>query len=159
MSESMKDLVVAVALAALGLGTLVVLARTPNSGAQVADVLDFATLPRLYALLLVGLSVLLGASALVRRAREARSAGGLQRARSALADPAVLARAAGSVALTALYVAGLERLAFFPVTAAFLAAMFLVYGRRPLWGVALAALAGAAALDAVFVRVIDLPLH
>ena len=64
-----------------------------------------------------------------------------------------------AMALTALYVAGLERLQFFPVTAVFLAAMFLLYGRRPLWGVGLAALLGAAALDVVFIRVINLPLH
>ncbi len=159
MSESTKDLVVALALVAFGVATLVVLAHTHNNGAHVADVLDFATLPRLYGLLLLGLSVLLAATSLVRKRREMRSGAALGRAPSPLSNPVVLGRAAGTVVLTALYVVGLERLQFFPVTAVFLAAMFLLYGRRPLWGVGLAALLGAAALDVVFIRVINLPLH
>jgi hypothetical protein len=159
MSESAKDLALAAALAAVGGAALIALSRTADKGAHVADVVGFATLPRLYAGILVALSALMGAGALLRMlaGRQAGSTPGA--VAPLLAQRVVLIRTAGTVALTVLYVLGLERFPFFPVTAGFLGASFLLYGRRPLWAVALIAVLGAAILHGVFVGIIDLPLH
>lgn len=159
MPDTTKDCVLAAALIALGAGALVVLAHTRSGGANVADVVGFATLPRLYAGLLIGLGALLGANALLKALRQRAAGAAAARSRSSLADPKVLLRTVGALALLVLYVIGLERFDFLAVTAAFLAAMFLLYGRGPLWRVLLIAAVGAAALDVLFVRIIDLPLH
>lgn len=159
MTESIKDLLLAIGLAALGMAMLLVLHNTHNNGAHVADVLDFATLPRIYALMLTGLSLLLAGSALFNARKKEGTEAASSRARSPHLNPVVLGRAVGTVALTVLYVLGIESLPFFPVTAMFLAVTFILYGRRPFWGVAVVALLGSAALDVVFVRIINLPLH
>ncbi len=135
------------------------LAGTRSGGEDVANVVGFATLPRLYALLLVALSILLGASALIRNRKEARGLIAPDEVHSVLADRTVVLRMVGAVVLLILYVIGLESFSFLPLTIAFLAAMFLLYGRRPLWAVGLVAVLGGLALDIVFIRIIDLPLH
>jgi len=66
MSESAKDSFLAAAFIALGSAALIVLAHTHSGGANVADVVGFGTLPRLYAGLLVGLGALLAGSSLIR---------------------------------------------------------------------------------------------
>ena len=159
MSDSAKDFVLAVVLMALSVVALLVLAGTRSGGEDVANVVGFATLPRLYALLLVALSMLLGASALIRNRKEARGLLAPGEVHSVLADRTVVLRMAGAVVLLVLYVIGLESFSFLPLTIAFLAAMFLLYGRRPLWAVGLVAVLGGLALDIVFIRIIDLPLH
>ena len=159
MSDSTKDFVLAMVLLALSVLALAVLARTRSGGEDVANVVGFATLPRLYALLLAGLSILLAAGALIRNRREARGLIERGEIHSVLADRTVLMRMVGAVGLLVLYVIGLQYLSFLPTTIVFLAAMFLLYGRRPLWAVGLVAVLGGAALDIVFIRIIDLPLH
>lgn len=159
MFESTKDSILAAVLIALGIGALIVLAHTRSGGTDVADVVGFATLPRLYAGLLVGLGGVLAASSLIKRLREARGHSAVHRIRSPLADPTVLVRTFGSIVLLVLYVLGLQQFSFFPVTAIFLAVMFFLYGRGPIWRVLLVAVIGAAALDVLFIRIIDLPLH
>ena len=159
MSESTKDSLLAAVLIVLGIGALVVLAHTRSGGGNVANVVGFATLPRFYAALLIGLGGLLAVSSLVKLLREVRGHQAVHRIRSALADPVVLMRTFGSIVLLVLYVLGLQQLAFFPVTAVFLAVMFFLYGRGPIWRVLIVAVVGAAALDILFIRIIDLPLH
>ena len=128
------------------------LAHTRAGGINVADVVGFATLPRLYAGLLVGLGGVLAASSLVKRLREARGHSAVHRIRSPLADATVLVRTFGSIVLLVLYVLGLQQFSFFPVTAIFLAVMFFLYGRGPIWRVLLVAVIGAAALDVVRIQ-------
>ena len=159
MTESKKDVLLAIALVALGLGTLFVLSRTPDNGTHAADVLDFATLPRIYALMLTALSGVLAVTAWLRGRQVHKWSAPEDRRRSALSEPRVLGRALGTIALTAIYIVAIEHLNFMVATTTFLALTFLLYGRRPLWGVALTAVLGAAALDVVFIRIIDLPLH
>ncbi len=159
MSESTKDFVLAAAFIAVGVAALVVLARTKAGGSSGADVVGFATLPRLYAGLLVGLGALLAASSLFKMLRDARSHHVAPKVRSAFADPIVLMRAFGSIVLMILYVLGLQQFPFFPVTAVFLAVMFFLYGRGPIWRVLLVAILGGAVLDVLFIRIINLPLH
>jgi len=159
MSESAKDCFLAAFFIALGSAALIVLAHTHSGGANVADVVGFGTLPRLYAGLLVGLGALLAGSSLIKLLQEARGRAAVLRIRSPLADPTVLMRTLGSMVLLVLYVLGLQQFTFFPVTAVFLAVMFFLYGRGPIWRVLLVAVVGAAALDVLFIRLIDLPLH
>jgi len=159
MSESGKDSVLAVVLIALGVAALVVLAHTRSGGTSGADVIGFASLPRVYALLLIVLGGMLAASSAARLLREARGRVQPHRIRSALADPTILMRMIGSIVLLVLYAVGLQYFVFFPVTAVFLAAMFLLYGRGPIWRVILVSLLGAGAFDVLFIRIIDLPLH
>lgn len=159
MSERFKDLLLALVLIVVGVGALIVLAHTKSGGTDSANVVGFATLPRLYAALLVGLGLLLAGTSGVQVIKERRGTVTPTMVSSALSDPIVLMRAIGTVVLLVLYVVGLEALPFFPVTVAFLALMFLIYGRKPLWRVLIVAAVGAAALDVVFVRIIELPLH
>lgn len=159
MSELSKDVVLAIVLMVFGAGALIVLAYTHSGGAHVANVVGFATLPRLYASLLIGLGALLGGNSLIEMHRDARAGRAPLRNRSPLADRTVLLRTVGTVALLVLYVIGLEHTAFFPATTVFLGVMFLIYGRAPLWRVLLVAILGAAALDVLFIQVINLPLH
>ena len=159
MSESAKDSVLAAVLIALGVGALVVLAHTRSGGTSGADVIGFASLPRLYAILLIGLGGLLAISSVTKLLGEARGRLQARRIRSALANPTILLRTIGTVVLLILYVLGLQKFVFFPVTALFLAAMFFLYGRGPIWAVILVAIVGAGTLDVLFIRIIDLPLH
>jgi len=159
MSEASKDFLLAIVLIAVSIAALVVLEYTRSGGEDVANVVGFATLPRLYAILLIGLSSLLGISALLRARRESRSSTEQSRVRSLLANRSVLFRMVGAVTLLVLYVLALQYFSFLPVTILFLAAMFLLYGRRPLWRVALVAVLGGVSLDLLFIRIIDLPLH
>lgn len=159
MSETSKDLILALVLMAVSIAALLVLAHTRSGGEDVANVVGFATLPRLYAILLIGLSMLLGGNAVLRARREMRDPAEVGKAGSLLANPTVLIRMVGAVMLLVLYVLALQDFSFLPVTIAFLAAMFLLYGRRPLWRVALVALLGGIGLDVLFIRIIDLPLH
>jgi len=145
-----RDLVTAVALAALGAFVI----WKSRAAADVAFVdaggVTPGTLPTIYAVILVVLSALLGWQAL--RGRIAGKAAAFR------FPPLVWARILGTLALLIAYAVLLPSLPFWLLTFVFLAGLFLLYGhRRPLAMLATAVL-GTAGLELVFIYLLGLPI-
>lgn len=142
------DCVAALVLAGIGL-FVVVQSWTSASGVFVkAGGVTAWTLPGIYGAILVVLSLLLLAKSLLGPA--VRSDFNL--------DRRAWVRVVGTVAVAVLYAFALSAVPFFVATAAVLAALFVLYGRRNLPAVAATALVGAGVLDVLFIRLLKLPL-
>ncbi|AUN93702.1 tripartite tricarboxylate transporter TctB family protein [Pseudazoarcus pumilus] len=159
MPKITGDLLLGSAFIVLGAGAIGVISQVERTALASRGILESKTLPTIYAGLLIGLSVLLIANALVRRlaarrpadeARDAPLPG--QRLRSAVLI-------VGTVLLVAAYTVALAHVPFFVATSIFLILCMGFYGRRPWWRVVLLGVGGGAALHWLFVAVIQLPLR
>jgi hypothetical protein len=164
MSEKAKDLLLAAALIVVGAAALVAINTTRQTNISTTGALGFAVLPSIYAGLLILLALLMmatvvfgegssptpraGAGAAVAEAPE--SAGPTRRT--------IALRTWGTLALLLTYVVALPRLPFMLITAAYLSAMFLLYGQRSLPRILLLSIVGGIAFHALFVWALDLPL-
>lgn len=148
-----QDLAVAAVLTAIGVFVIYDMSSSSSTNIVRAGEVTYTTLPLLYAGILLLLTLLLAVKAAVRLRRPDADGG----AGFALA-PAVWLRIGGTLVLLLGYVLLLKSLPFILLTAGFLGLLFILYGhRRPLPIFAVAA-TGAAALDALFVRILHLPI-
>lgn len=147
-----QDLVLAAILAALAAFVLVSMGGTVDTNIVSGGRVTHATLPLFYAGLLLLLTLLLAVKALATLRRPSSGAPAFSLA------PAVWLRIAGTLACLLGYVLLLKVTPFLPLTAAFLALLFILYGHRRLPTIALVAIIGAVALDALFIRVLHLPI-
>lgn len=161
MPKITGDLLLGSAFIVFGAGAIGVISQVERTALASRGILESKTLPTIYAGLLIGLSVLLIANALVRRLAARRTADEApdvpapapgQRARSALLI-------VGTVLLVAAYTVALAHVPFFVATSIFLILCMGFYGRRPWWRVVLLGVGGGAALHWLFVAVIQLPLR
>ncbi len=154
-AEAMKDVLAAAALFGAGVFALVWIRSTeaPGGGAAAPGALDFASVPTLCSVILIALSAIYGAGAVVRFAGARGAVFG-----AGWRPGAVAWRRVATVAGLVAYVFALKALPFFVATAAFLAAMFVLYGHRAPVAVATVALAGSAVLTGLFVYALRLPI-
>lgn len=153
-----QDLAAAVLLAALALFVWFWIRSASATVVVGSGGVTFATMPSIYAAALLILSALLGVQALIRiRQGEVDSSGGagtperLKKVTNAL-------RFFGTIAALLAYAALLNRLPLAPLTMVFLFGMFWLYGHRRWLPTAVVAIIGGLAVDALFIRALQLPL-
>lgn len=147
-----QDLVLAAILAAIALFVLVDMGGSAGTNIVRGGEVTHATLPMFYAGVLLLLTLLLALKALIRLRRPDGSEPAFSLA------PAVWLRIAGTLACLVGYVLLLKLVPFIVLTAAFLALLFILYGHRALLPIALVSIIGAVALDALFIRILHLPI-
>jgi Tripartite tricarboxylate transporter TctB family len=147
-----QDAVVALFLAAFGVFVLVDMGMARGANIVGAGGVTFATLPMLYAGLLLLLSALMLVGAIVRLRREPDG-----KIAFVLA-PVVWVRIGSTIGLCLLFALLLNRVPFMLLTAVFLFLLFLAYGHRKFQSALVVAVVGAIGLDALFLRILHLPL-
>jgi hypothetical protein len=163
MRDALKEALLGLALLAVGIVALVLIRRPREMVTLGSGGMNYATLPEVYSVLLIVLAALYlisvlrhaRASLLRRRQSEedAARADGLLPSRRIVWMRIILA----FLALVA-YVVMLQFTNFFVITAAFLAAMFLIFGERSLPRIVLVSLIAAASFYGLFVNLLNLPL-
>lgn len=163
MGNRVADLVLAIVLVAIGAFILIDINSTEQTGHSVIESVGFATLPSIYAGLLVALSGTLGGVALLGllRERSVRRKSGSGNRRTAPRAGGLSAldglRTVGTIVAVLVYALLLKYVNFFALTAVFLLVMFHLYGQRSLLRTGVVALVGAAAFHALFVMALKLP--
>ncbi|HEX5463208.1 MAG TPA: tripartite tricarboxylate transporter TctB family protein [Burkholderiales bacterium] len=163
MRHAVKEALLGLALLAVGIVALVLIQRPRETVTLGSGGMNYATLPDVYSVLLIGLAVLYLISVL-RRARAslprhspsednaARAAGRLPSHRT------VWVRIILSFLALMAYVVMLQFTNFLVITAAYLAAMFWIFGERSLTRIVLVSLIAAALFYGLFVNLLNLPL-
>ena len=147
-----QDLVLAAVLAAISLFVLIDMGGSAGTNIVRGGEVTHTTLPMVYAAILLFLTLLLAVKAALQLRRPETGAPAFSMA------PAVWLRIAGTLACLLGYVALLKTAPFIVLTAAFLALLFILYGHRRLLPIALVSIIGAVALDALFIRILHLPI-
>lgn len=161
--ERMKDLVLALALIALGVFGYVNIRSGVATGLLEQQDITFATLPSIWSALLVLLAAIYALSVLVDLARvrsrivREHRAGEFEPAAPRLERRLVLRLVATVVALV-LFALLLGELPFFVLVTVFLFATLVTYGQPIHWTTALLAVLGGAGFHALFVWILKLPL-
>lgn len=147
-----QDIIVAAVLAALAAFVLFTMSGRTSTNIVKAGEVTATTLPLLYGAILLFLTAVLAGKALYNLRRPGKKTTAFSH------PPKVWARIAGTLILLTAYVALLKEVPFLPLTAVFLAAMFVLYGHRRWLPIALVAGIGAVALDVLFIRILSLPI-
>jgi hypothetical protein len=147
-----QDLVLAAVLAAISLFVLFDMGSSVGTNIVRGGAVTHTTLPIFYAVILLLLTLILTVKALLQLRRPESGPPAFSLA------PAVWLRIAGTLACLLGYVLLLKLVPFFVLTAAFLALLFILYGHRNLLPIALVSIIGAVALDALFIRILHLPI-
>lgn len=157
MSEHAKDVMLAAALIAVGVAAVVIINATKGQvGISGTDFVGFETLPTIYGGLLAVLSAVYLAGS-VRKLRRDRQRPIEPRPPGAVRTT-VAVRTFGALAALIVYAFLLESVHFLFLTAAFLVALFLLFGQRNPWRIGIASAAGAAGLYGLFIVGLDLPI-
>lgn len=164
-SKSKWDLVAAGGILLLALFVLI---RTQiGFGASFSDAGGIypETLPRVYGIALLIMGLILAIEAWNRRNNPpAEPEIGEDCGEVAMVDPNPFStslpwgRIAGTLAALILYVFLLPLAPFLLITTVFLVALFVLYGHRAPFPIALAAFIGALAMEVLFIRILSLPL-
>lgn len=161
--DRLKDLALAVALAALGVfGYLHIRAEVASGLLEQQDI-TFATLPSTWCALLVLLSLVYAVSAVVdlvrlRARMTTESRDGISEPEPPRVQRGLIVRILVTVGALVAFAALLGELPFFLLVVAFLAVTLLAYGRPARWPVLVLAVAGGAAFHVLFVWILKLPL-
>lgn len=147
-----QDLILAAVLAAISVFVLVSMGGSDGTNIVSGGQVTHSTLPIVYAAILLFLTLLLAAKALLRLRQPDGSAPAFSLA------TAVWLRIAGTLACLLAYALLLQTVPFVVLTAVFLALLFILYGHRRLLPVTLVAVIGAVALDGLFIRILHLPI-
>ena len=157
--KSRWDIVAATIIGAIA---IFVLATTyVGFGAPFADAGGIypETLPRVYGYALLLLSLVLAFEAWSqRKAPLSGDADETEKDASPFPRDFPWGRVAGTLGLTVIFAYCLPLLPFFPLAAVFLASLFVLYGHRAPVNIGLVSLIGAAAMDVLFIRILNLPL-
>jgi hypothetical protein len=153
---SLKDLIAAVAFIIISIFAVVIIRSGGVASSMVrTETLTYATLPTVYGVLLAALSTILAAVSLIKlrsKSDSVASPGEPQKGRL------VFPRTFGTLVLTTAYAFLLDYLPFFILTTCFLATLFLLFGRRPVWMVACLSILGGGGFYYLFVHFLNLPL-
>lgn len=165
MSDSVKDLVLAVFLVAFGAFVFVDITHTQQAGFSVIESVSFSTLPSIYAGLLVALAMLYGANSmrgifLARDQRDVESGETAQRISGTgeQSEKIVAIRTVGTVVTSFVFVLLLEYVNFFVLTTAFLFVMFRLYGQKSLALTGIVAIFGGTAFYVLFIVILKMPI-
>ncbi len=165
MSDSVKDLVLAVFLVAFGAFVFVDIAHTQQAGFVVIESVSFSTLPSIYAGLLVALAMLYGANSMrgilqARDQRDVESGETAQRISGTgeQSEKIVAIRTVGTVVTSFVFVLLLEYVNFFVLTTAFLFVMFRLYGQKSLALTGIVAIFGGTAFYVLFIVILKMPI-
>ena len=165
MSDSVKDLVLAVFLVAFGAFVFVDFTRTEQAGFSVIESVSFSTLPSIYAGLLVALAMLYGANSMhgilqARDQRDVESGETAQRISGTgeQSEKIVAIRTVGTVVTSFVFVLLLEYVNFFVLTTAFLFVMFRLYGQKSLALTGIVAIFGGTAFHVLFIVILKMPI-
>ena len=164
MSDSVKDLVLAVFFVAFGAFVFFDISHTQQSGFIVIESISFSTLPSIYAGLLVALAMLYGANSvrrilLARDQREVESGETAERISETgeQSKKIVAIRTVGTVVTLSVFTLLLEYVNFFVLTTAFLFVMFRLYGQKSLALTGIVAVVGGTAFHVLFIVILKLP--
>lgn len=147
-----QDLILAAILVAISLFVLIDMGSSAGTNIVSGGEVTHSTLPIVYAGILLILTFLLAVKAVIHLRRPETKEPAFSLA------PAVWLRIAGTLAGLLAYVLLLKIVPFIVLTAAFLAVLFVFYGHRKPLPIAVTAIVGAVALDALFIRVLHLPI-
>ena len=151
----------------LALAVFVLVRTSIGFGAPFADAGGIfpETLPRVYGVALLVLALILGVEAWNRRNDPPAGTGTGEDASadaseedSPFSSSLPWGRLLGTLAAVVVYAIVLPMAPFLPITAAFLASLFFLYGHRNYVSLGLVALIGALAMDVLFIRILSLPL-
>ncbi len=165
MSDSVKDLVLAVFLVAFGAFVFIDITHTQQAGFSVIESVSFSTLPSIYAGLLVALAMLYGANSirgilLARDQRDVESGETAQRISGTgeQSEKIVAIRTVGTVVTSFVFVLLLEYVNFFVLTTAFLFVMFRLYGQKSLALTGIVSIFGGTAFYVLFIVILKMPI-
>ncbi len=165
MSDSVKDLVLAVFLVAFGAFVFFDITHTEQAGFSVIESVSFSTLPSIYAGLLVALAMLYGANSMrgilqARDQRDVESGETAQRISGTgeQSEKIVAIRTVGTVVTSFVFVLLLEYVNFFVLTTAFLFVMFRLYGQKSLALTGIVAIFGGTAFYVLFIVILKMPI-
>ncbi len=165
MSDSVKDLVLAVFLVAFGAFVFFDITHTQQAGFSVIESVSFSTLPSIYAGLLVALAMLYGANSMrgilqARDQRDVESGETAQRISGTgeQSEKIVAIRTVGTVVTSFVFVLLLEYVNFFVLTTAFLFVMFRLYGQKSLALTGIVAIFGGTAFTVLFIVILKMPI-
>ena len=172
MQDKMKDLFFATGLLLVGIIALVVInATTAQSRIASSATLTFATLPSVYAGLLIFLVLIFMATtfrdiqikrmALKDGAREHLEAKEKEKKIDKPSDfdrKKILFRTWGALILLIIYVIMLEYMHFMIITTLFLCGMFFLFGQRSIKQVAAISICGGLAFYLLFIYALNLPI-
>lgn len=163
--EIKKDIWLCLGLLVLGILTIVRVHTGPfNAKLAATESITFATLPTVYAALLLGLTLVILVLSLrsLRLARAEHPAPARAASAAAPRRPAgrwtLPVRTWGTLLLLLVYVVLLQFLPFALLTTLYLAAMFALYGQRSVLKVGLVSVLGGAGLHLLFITLLNLPL-
>lgn len=159
---AMRDAALSTTLIVVGIAAIVRVNTVGTSRAVATQTLTHATLPTLYASLLVLLSLMLLSGSLrsILRSRRAADGQAAHRRRDGWPSEVTLqlVRWFGTLALLIVYAVLLPHIHFLFLTTAFLALLFLLFGRRGWLKVAAASVLGGGAFYLLFIVFLNLPL-
>ncbi len=165
MSDSVKDLVLAVFLVAFGAFVYFDITHTEQAGFSVIESVSFSTLPSIYAGLLVALAILYGANSMhgILQARDQRDVESGETAQRISGtgeqwEKIVAIRTVGTVVTSFVFVLLLEYVNFFVLTTAFLFVMFRLYGQKSLALTGIVAIFGGTAFYVLFIVILKMPI-
>jgi hypothetical protein len=152
----LRDTAAAVVFIVVGLLAIVLIRRGGVASRIVeTQTLTYATLPTLYGALLVILAGILGAGSVLKMRIQRREPPAAEKKGG---SRVVRVRTFGTLVLLLAYALLLEHLPFLVLTAAFLAVLFLLYGRRPIWMIACLSVLGGLGFYYLFIYFLNLPL-
>jgi len=151
----MKDLLISAGLVMFGLVAIYMIQMTPIAGKSMTDALKFSTLPTIYATCLVLLSLILGGSSIKKILKER----GKKDADISAWGKMEFIRLLATLVLILIYVVILQQFNFAIATFCFLFLLLLLYGRKPIWKVALTSLIGAVVFYGLFIEFLQLPIR
>ena len=152
MRDTLKELTLTGVLAAIAVTAIVSISTTerPAMSFQFASGLEFGTLPKLYAGLMLLLCLINAAYALFARKKQAADV--------PATDKLSPVRAAVTIVMLFAFVSLMGKIHFVFLCAGFLFILFLVYGKRNMLQVTGISLGGAVALHGIFVIALGLRL-
>lgn len=165
MRKHVHDLMLAVVLIALGAFVFIDINQTEQVGFVVIESIGFATMPSIYAVLLVAMATLYGANSIrgILLAIGRREIGDGPKGEHSGEDGGTSRRIAtvrtlGTIVALAVYAGLLEYVNFLALTTAFLFVMFRLYGQKSLVQTGAVAAVGGIAFHVLFIVVLKLPI-
>lgn len=173
MSKHVQDLMLAIVLIAVGAFVFIDINQTEQVGFVVIESIGFATMPSIYAVLLVAMAILYAANSIrgIVLAIDRRQVGagpigeqsGEQSGEESGEDGEtarrmVAARTLGTIIALAVYAGLLEYVNFLALTTVFLFVMFRLYGQKSLVHTGTVAAIGGIAFHVLFIVVLKLPI-
>jgi hypothetical protein len=164
MSEVKRDILVSLIFVLLGIFAIITINMGETTKITESATLTHATLPTIYGALLIFLSGIIFVDSLRKLVTGKHGAGPehvntVSEELKVEASPRmVILRTWGTLALLVAYAVLLAHLNFIVLTAGFLAMLFVLFGRKKPWKIALASLLGSSGFYLLFIYFLKLPI-